>query len=322
MRLSIIVPVYNVEAYVNKTLESVFNTSASAEDFEVIVVNDGTKDKSMEVVRRFSNRSNLIILEQENQGLSAARMNGVSLASGDYIWFIDSDDWVVDDAVGKVLAMLNDNVGTDVLMFPLLRVYDDDSLNCLDYQFVGETVVEGKSIIRDLGLYVWCAPRYVFRRSLMKNRWLFFPIGLLHEDEYFCPVLVYLAKSLHVCDRHIYCRLIHSGSIMTTISVRSSYDTVAIHHFLMDFMDKVVKTGDREWFRRHCFEQLNTSYSFNRHLIGTPEFDRFAYKKGYYVWRHWCATHQGASFKHKIGRLFYFVLPGIRQHVMEKNRFN
>ncbi len=316
MRLSIIIPVYNVEAFVSKTLESVFNTTSSADDFEVIVVNDGTKDKSMDVVRRFSDRSNLIIMEQENQGLSAARMNGVALASGDYIWFIDSDDWVVDDAVSKVLAMLDENVGTDVLMFPLLRVYDDASLNCHDYQFVGDIVVEGKAVIRDLVLYVWCAPRFVFKHALLNNRWLFFPTGLLHEDEYFCPVLVYLAKSVHVYDEHIYCRLIRPGSIMTTLSVRSSYDTVAIHRLLISFLENVVSASDKKWFRHHCFDQLFTSYTFNKHLIGTAEFNRFGRKEGFYIWRQWLLTHRESSFKTKVGRLFFFMMPGVRQRLI------
>ena len=214
--------------------------------------------------------------------------------------------------------MLENEAGTDVLMFPLLRVFDDASLNHLDYQFVGETVVEGKAVIRDLGLYVWCAPRFVFKRALMENQWLFFPIGLLHEDEYFGPVLVYLAKSVHVYDGHIYNRLIHAGSIMTSVSIRSSYDTVAIHHFLMDFMDKVVETCDREWFRRHCFDQLYTSYSINWDRIGTPEFSRFARKNGVYVWRQWRFIHREASFKRKMGRLFYFTLPGLRRRMMQK----
>ena len=272
----------------------------------------------MDVVRRFSDRPNLLILEQENQGLSAARMNGLSVASGEYIWFIDSDDWVVDDAVGKVLCMIMDNPGNDVLMFPLLRVYDDASLNRLDYQFVGDVVIEGKAVIQDLDLYVWCAPRFVFKHSLLDNRWLFFPIGLLHEDEYFGPVLVYLAKSVHVYDEHIYCRLIRPGSIMTTLSVRSSYDTVAIHRLLISFLENAVCVSDKEWFRHHCFNQLFTSYTFNKHLFGTAEFNRFGRKEGFYVWRQWLLTHRESPFKNKVGRLFFFTMPGVRQRLMER----
>ena len=97
MHLSIIIPVYNVEAYVGRTLKSVFDTVVSPTDFEVIVINDGTRDGSMRIVRQYADRPNITILEQENQGLSAARMNGLAVAKGDYVWFVDSDDWLVKD---------------------------------------------------------------------------------------------------------------------------------------------------------------------------------------------------------------------------------
>ena len=121
IKLSIIIPVYNVERYVGETLKSVIETSATVDEFEVIVVNDGTKDGSMDVVQQFSGCPNLKIVEQINQGLSAARMNGVSVAQGEFVWFIDSDDWLVDDGVGRVLALIKDRPDVDVLMFPLLR---------------------------------------------------------------------------------------------------------------------------------------------------------------------------------------------------------
>ena len=133
MRLSIIIPVYNVEPYVRRTLESVFQTSACESDFDVIVVNDGTKDNSMAIVRQFADKPNLLIYEQENRGLSAARMAGLERASGDYVWFIDSDDWIVDDGVGIVLRLLSERPNSDVLMFPLLRCFDDTSKNRVDY---------------------------------------------------------------------------------------------------------------------------------------------------------------------------------------------
>lgn len=109
MKLSIVIPVYNVEDHVGQTLESVFATDAT--DFEVIVVNDGTKDGSMDVVRRYADRPNLTIIEQENQGLSAARNRGLDAARGDNVWFVDSDDFLVENGVGKVLGLLAERPG-------------------------------------------------------------------------------------------------------------------------------------------------------------------------------------------------------------------
>ena len=94
LKLSIIVPVYNVEKYVEKCLESLCGLKI---ENEIIVVNDGTKDSSLEIVERFKENhknENIIIISQENQGLSEARNNGLKAAKGEYISFIDSDDFV------------------------------------------------------------------------------------------------------------------------------------------------------------------------------------------------------------------------------------
>ena len=175
--LSIIIPVFNVEKYIRKTLESVFDTSACPSDYEVIIVNDGTQDSSMQIVNQFSTRSNLAVLEQENKGISVARMKGLTAANGEYVWFIDSDDWLVQDGVGRVLQLLKDRPSADVLMFPLQWTYDDASKNHLDYRIDGEQVINGKGVLRDLRLPVWASQRFVLKRTLMDNQWLFFPEG-------------------------------------------------------------------------------------------------------------------------------------------------
>lgn len=314
IKLSIIIPVYNVERYVGETLESVFETSAAVDEFEVIIVNDGTKDGSMDVVQQFSGCPNLKIVEHNNQGLSAARMNGVSVAQGEFVWFIDSDDWLVDDGVGRVLALIKDRPDVDVLMFPLQRIIEEDpSNNHLDYQFSGEASITGIEVMRDLKLYMWCAQRYVFKRSLMDSPWLFFPLGRLHEDEYFAPVLMCLANQVCVFDYPVYMHRIRNGSIMTTIDVRSSYDIVAVHKLLIRFMEQKLPSSEWPWFRAHCLTQLETSYSFNASNFETSRFRRFASREGLYVWKEWKTVYRDKSLRKKLGQLFYFLNPALRK---------
>lgn len=315
MMISIIVPVFGVEDYIGKALNSIFETSASADVFEVIVVNDGTKDRSMDVVRRFSYRPNLRILEQENQGLSAARMKGLSMAKGEYVWFIDSDDYLVEDGVGKVLGQLARNPGVDVLMFPLKWVYEDGTKDHLDYAIKDEKVVLGKTIIRDLGLPAWAAQRYVFKRSLIGNGSLRFPQGLLHEDEYFGPVLLYLAETVCVLRDPVYQYRIRQGSIMTSKAARSWYDMVSIHGELIRFLEKDVDPEDKTWFRTYCFNRLLPLYKKDIRFFETPEFGRFARKRGFYVWRQWLKAYPGKSLRNRFGRLFFFMFPAVRRRV-------
>ena len=227
MLLSIIIPVYNVEAYVGRSLDSVFNTSASENEFEVIVVNDGTQDDSMTIVRRYADRPNLTILEQENQGLSLARMNGLSMAKGDYVWFVDSDDWLVEDGVGTALRLLKERKDAEVLMFPIKRT---GSLQFRDDPpFIDDNTmeVEGKVAMRDLKVPTCPCFRFIVKKSLTENQWLFFPAGLIHEDEYFGPVLLTLTARLVIIPTVLYVHLIRPGSIMTSLTTRTTTSPAA-----------------------------------------------------------------------------------------------
>ena len=104
-KVSIIVPVYNVEKYITKSLESLVNQTL--EDIEIIIVNDGTKDNSMKIVREFAikNPKKIVCLEKQNGGLSDARNYGIPYAKGEYIAFLDSDDYVELDMYEKMYKL-------------------------------------------------------------------------------------------------------------------------------------------------------------------------------------------------------------------------
>lgn len=104
MDLSIIIPVFNVEKYIRPCIESVYQQGLNDADFEVIIVNDGTKDHSMEVIADIiQQHSNIIVINQENLGLSMARNNGMAKATGEYIMFIDSDDLLIENSIPYLL---------------------------------------------------------------------------------------------------------------------------------------------------------------------------------------------------------------------------
>ena len=104
MDLSIIVPVYNVEKYIRPCIESIFKQGIGNNHFELIIVNDGTKDRSMELIADIIRQhDNIIIINQENQGLSMARNNGIAIAKGEYILMIDSDDLLIEDSLPPIL---------------------------------------------------------------------------------------------------------------------------------------------------------------------------------------------------------------------------
>ena len=104
MDLSIIVPVYNVEKYVRACIESIFKQGLDESRFEVIIVNDGSTDRSMEVIADIvEQHKNITVFNQENQSLSVARNKGIFLANGEYIFMPDSDDFLIENSLPPLL---------------------------------------------------------------------------------------------------------------------------------------------------------------------------------------------------------------------------
>ena len=107
IELSIIIPVYNSEKYIATTIESIL--SQSNESIELILVNDGSKDNSISIMKTYSERPNVIILEQENSGAPMARNNGLKYAKGNYVMFFDSDDVLNQNSISKILNLIQNN---------------------------------------------------------------------------------------------------------------------------------------------------------------------------------------------------------------------
>ena len=104
MKLSIIIPVYKVEDYVEKCLESIASQDIPTDDYEIIVINDGSPDNSKNIILEFQkHQPNLIFIDQENQGVSVARNRGLEIAKGKYIVFIDPDDTIVENSLSKII---------------------------------------------------------------------------------------------------------------------------------------------------------------------------------------------------------------------------
>ena len=136
------------------------------------------------------------------------------------------------------------------------------------------------------------------------------------EDIYFNAVLLCLAKRIHVLTDFVYYYRIRKGSIMTSLTLSSIFDRASIHRLLMTFKKQMLSPADYSWFEEYCFRRLLYCYTLFPHSYGEPEFKRFVRSNGFYVWRHWLAINRGASLKKKIGRLFFFRMPGLRQRLL------
>ena len=126
IKLSIIVPVYNVEKYIRPCIESIFKQGINDDEFEVIIVNDGTKDRSMEMTANIiEQHKNITVLNQENQGLSVARNNGIAMAKGQYILMPDSDDLLIENSLKPLLNKALESQA-DLVVADFLKMNDNE----------------------------------------------------------------------------------------------------------------------------------------------------------------------------------------------------
>ena len=259
MLLSIIIPVYNVEHYIKTTLQSVFNQNIDETSYEVIVINDGTPDNSMSIVTEFSKKhKNLSIISQDNQGLSCARNAGLQRAKGDYVWFIDSDDTIVNNAIALLFPLMK--MQADIYVFGLKKINEKNGMITEEYATektsLFSTMIEGKKIMNKVKK---CPiQRCIFRRDfLLKNNLFFYP-KIYHEDLEFAPKAFFLAERVYVVNKAIYNYLLRiSGSITSAIKIKSCHDMITVMHNLEKFRKYNACTMyDNAIFKQYIFMYL------------------------------------------------------------------
>ena len=194
MKLSVIVPVYNVEAYLAECVDSLL--AQEIEDMEIFLVDDGSKDRSGEIADRYAAEKPGIIrcLHTENGGQGRARNLALPLAKGDYVGFVDSDDWVRPDMYKKLLACA-DETGADIVVCDFMERFRDGTERLLPANFQDHPLSAAGSSCNK-----------IFRRALIGD--LRFPEGLWYEDFYFSAMMLlrsgrteYLHEPLYIYRR-------------------------------------------------------------------------------------------------------------------------
>lgn len=186
-QLSIIVPVYNVEKYIRPCLESIFRQGLNEECFEVIIINDGTKDKSMEmIVDIISQHKNITVINQENQGLSVVRNHGIDIAKGEYLLMPDSDDLLINNSLPKLLeAALQSRA--DLVVADFLKM-NDEEIKQYEKNPISQNTFEFKEktgeqlFLEDLNPYQCYVWRTLFRRKFLLENNLRFVPGIYIQD--------------------------------------------------------------------------------------------------------------------------------------------
>lgn len=182
--LSIIIPIYNSQKYLEECLNSVINQNLK--NVEIILVNDGSSDKSGQIAREYQeNTENIILIEQKNQGVSSARNKGILNARGKYIMFIDSDDYISLDALSKIKNLLKYNQEYDLIMFGLISGTKAQKLYLSINGFLNQEITNLKQLIPKLIYHeLLNSPvNKIYNREIIINNNIFFDMSLdIAED--------------------------------------------------------------------------------------------------------------------------------------------
>ncbi|MGB7365382.1 glycosyltransferase, partial [Carnobacterium jeotgali] len=227
--VSVIVPVYNVELYIEECLDSV--VKQTYQELQIIVVDDGSTDSSSQKVQPYLSDGRVQFIEQANKGLSGARNTGLEVASGEYVLFVDSDDYLEANAI-KELVYLMEKDQVDLIRFNGRAFLDElnEPIEQNNYDF-SHRLKEGilyKQNRFEVNRRTFASPVYLYmvKREVIKKNTLSFYEGILHEDELFTTQIFLNSHSMIFANAFYYNRRYRENSIMTNQSQERLKKTV------------------------------------------------------------------------------------------------
>lgn len=244
--ISVIVPVYRVEKYIRRCLNSILRQTFS--DFEMILVDDGSPDSSGIICDEYASQDTRIhVIHKKNGGLSSARNAGIEAASGKYLFFVDSDDVIHPDAL-RILYECITKTGAEISIGEFARFSNPDSITFWPWNnnYIVMTNLEvlnsffdsNESKSRDSLVSVCCK---LIHRKLFKD--IQFPVGRLYEDEFTTYKLYYFSSKTVFCDVILYYYFINTDGITQNLTLDKRFDEYDAQWERMEFFKKYGLNG-------------------------------------------------------------------------------
>lgn len=329
MLISVIIPVYNAEKYLEYCVESVILQTFS--DYEILLIDDGSTDNSSKLCDSLSEQHEKIrVIHKENGGASSARNVGITEAKGRYIHFIDSDDFLPNENIYAVLgtSLLSN---ADIVFSRRIR-YNEDLTECTAIQpeYLHMGLFEGdvlyNVIKNDYELTLTCPVNKLFRTEFLQNNKLFFKDGLLHEEDEWLPRVIVNTKRVYFDNHIIYgVRQCASGSFSSTNDDNSLYKRTKSKLFTVktgiDYMGKTITDNDTlksvtGYYWSYMINAIVGIGSIKDNNLKRASLEEVKKNKGFFYnykklenknWRimGWMFTHLGTRFTSKIVALRY-----------------
>lgn len=267
--LSIVIPAYNAEPYLKKCVDSCLLQKGSIPNYEIIIVNDGSTDGTQAIIDNYinanlnvnenDNNPKVSFIRQPNGGLSKARNEGLKKSQGEYVWFVDSDDWIAENA----LAVMADAIAKhhpDVITF---KGYDSKGDNMKERKnpYSNEIITTGLEVLRMMGTKMWnpCAQYYCMKKQFIKEYALRFMDRVIHEDSEFTPRMLYYAKSVYIITDLLYYSYHNPVSLNRKKNPEKAFHTLRVIDSLCSFCNDIPKKKDRKIFNDIIATTMNTA---------------------------------------------------------------
>lgn len=277
--LSIIIPVYDVENLLPKCLNSIYEQDFSLNEFEVILINDGSNDNSLKVALQYASQyNNIQIINQKNSGQSVARNKGLAAAKGEYIYFIDSDDYLSKGYLKSIVIFSKKN-NLDFLGFQVRRTSSREEVNKFEKISIHAEYESGLKLLAEYNYNngPWW---YIAKRSVIGD--LLFKVGVYAEDGLFTSELLQKVNKAVIINNTIYNYFINDSSTVKTKTEehvnKMIKDMISASFTFNDIISKLHETSPYYFLAKNRLRERQESYLFFalvRMLKSKKKYDEF-----------------------------------------------
>lgn len=265
--ISFIIPTYNAEKTIEKAINSILNQEKSGLEYEIIVVNDSSKDQTNEVMKRFEKNEKIrYFIKESNTGLSDTRNYGINKAKGEYLIFVDSDDYISKTLLKDIEPYIKQNI--DLIKWtPIFVDENDNELSKIEtVQFENVKGEQGFNLLFGKDNLIECAWNYAVKKDIMIK----FPVGMYHEDYAIMPLVILNAKSMVSIGKYEYYYVQSKNSIMRS---NDKEKTIKKLQDKLTHYDNLVKEVDNIKVEKITKENLKI-FATNALLVVVPELEK------------------------------------------------
>lgn len=260
LKLSIIIPVYNIEPYIQNCLNSILNQPFK--NFEVICVNDGSSDGSLEELQKCRDER-VIIIDKKNEGSGVARNSALAIARGEYVFFVDGDDWVEENSLQKMIDEA-DRLKTDILIFGGLSYYEGKgqnggySANKLPKKYLNK-VFSAQDIKKDVFKFPSTAWTKLYRREFLQKNGIKFQEIKVGQDQLPFFHSMIMAERIALLPENLYCYRKNRKGAVTAVKKKKNFSPVYVFYAVEEILQKTGKIDDyKEIFVKKYFSKATS----------------------------------------------------------------